>query len=123
LAAERSGRVLCLGPLHTPTAELIRDALGLARLLYSARRTDERGELCPLVAIGRELGAALDLSRFEEGSLGNRAAVDRASRALVRLAAEVAVGDSVAQLVRVARERVAELAHRGMGTDGAKRLA
>jgi len=80
------------------------------RLLYAGRRTRE-GTLPPasdpLVAIGRELRAALELARFEEGSLGHRAALDRASRALVRLAGEVTLADSATHLVRVARARVA----------------
>jgi hypothetical protein len=61
----------------------------------------------PLVAIGRELRLALELSHFEEGSLGHRAAVDRAGRALKRLAGEVTMGDSAARLARVAQARVA----------------
>ena len=59
------------------------------------------------MAIGRELSAALSLSRFEEGSLGHRAALDRASRALKRLADEVTLGDSATRLARVAQARVA----------------
>ncbi len=59
------------------------------------------------MAIGRELSTALELSRFEEGSLGHRAALDRASRALQRLAEEVTLGDSASRLARVAQARVA----------------
>jgi hypothetical protein len=95
---------------RSPTADAIRDALGLARLLYAGRRAREAMPppgADPLVAIGRELSEALELARYEEGSLGHRAALDRASRALARLAGEVTVGDSAARLVRVAQARVA----------------
>jgi hypothetical protein len=80
------------------------------RLLYAGRRTREAtlpAAADPLVAIGRELSVALSLSRFEEGSLGRRAALDRASRALSRLAEEVTLGDSATRLARVAQARVA----------------
>ncbi len=94
--------------MRTPTADAIRDALGLVRLLYAGRRTREGTPPAsdPLVAIGRELHAALELARFEEGSLGHRAALDRASKALQRLAGEVALGDSPSRLARVAQARV-----------------
>lgn len=96
-------------PPRSPTAASIRDALGLVRLLYAGRRTREATlppASDPLVAIGRELRAALELSRFEEGSLGHRAALDRASRALKHLAEEVTLGDSASRLARVAQARV-----------------
>jgi hypothetical protein len=79
------------------------------RLLYASRAAsadEPRIPTDPLVAIGRELRAALELSRFEEGSLGHRAARDRAARALSQLAAEVSTGDSATRLVRVAQARV-----------------
>jgi len=87
----------------------IRDALGLVRLLYAARRAQDPTPdptSDPLVAIGRELHAALDLAHHEVGSLGHRAAGDRASRALGRLAAEVTMGDDLAHVARVALGRV-----------------
>ncbi len=80
------------------------------RILYAGRRTREATlppGADPLVAIGSELRAALELSRFEEGSLGHRAALDRGSRALARLVSEVNLGDSATHLARVARARVA----------------
>lgn len=95
---------------RSPTTDAIRDALGLARLLYAGRKTRDATlppAVDPLVEIGRELSTALELSRYDEGSLGHRAALDRASRALKRLAAEVTMGDSPTRLVRVARARVA----------------
>jgi hypothetical protein len=101
---------LALSPSpRSPTADTIRDALGLVRLLYAGRRTREATlppASDPLVAIGRELHAALELARFDEGSLGHRAALDRASRALGRLAGEVTLGDSASRLARVAQARV-----------------
>jgi hypothetical protein len=48
----------------------------------------------------------LDLARCEEGSLGHRAARDRAARTLARLAEEVTLGDSATKLARVAQARV-----------------
>jgi hypothetical protein len=96
-------------PPRSPTAAAIRDALGLVRLLYAGRRTREATlppGSDPLVTIGRELRAALELAHFEEGSLGHRAALDRASRALKRLADEVTMGDSASRLARVAQARV-----------------
>jgi hypothetical protein len=102
---------LALSPVpRSPTADAIRDALGLVRLLYAGRRTREGAPPPgddPLVAIGRELSTALELARYEEGSLGHRAALDRASRALTRLAGEVTLGDSAARLAQVAQARVA----------------
>lgn len=92
-----------------PTAEAIRDALGLVRLLYAARKTREAALPAgsdPLVAIGRDLSAALELARYEEGSLGHRAALERAGKALARLADEVTMGDNPSRLARVARARV-----------------
>ena len=59
------------------------------------------------MAIGQELTVALSLARYEEGSLGHRAAMDRASRALMKLAEEMTLGDSAARLARVAQARVA----------------
>jgi hypothetical protein len=99
-----------LDPSRSPTADAIRDALGLVRLLYAARRTREATlppGSDPLVAIGRELAATLELARCEEGSLGHRAARDRAARMLAQLAAEMTMGDSASLLARVAQARVA----------------
>ncbi len=99
-----------MSSLHAPAADVIRDALGLTRLLYAARRTREAtlpDASDPLVAIGRELAAALALARGDEGSLGNRAAQARAARTLARLAEEVTMGDSASRLARVAQARVA----------------
>jgi hypothetical protein len=95
--------------MSPPTAEAIRDALGLVRLLYAARKTREAtlpSGSDPLVAIGQELRTALELARCEEGSLGHRAALDRAGKALNRLADEMTMGDNPSRLARVARARV-----------------
>ncbi|APR78668.1 Hypothetical protein A7982_04015 [Minicystis rosea] len=91
------------------SAEAIRDALGLVRILYAARRAREAAPAPgsdPLVAVGRELAAALSLSAHEEGSLGHRAALDRAARALARLGDEVTATDTAWSLARAARTRV-----------------
>jgi hypothetical protein len=79
------------------------------RLLYAARKTREAtlpATSDPLVAIGRELSAALALADCEEGTLGHRAALERAERALVQLGGEVTIGDSASRLAKVARARV-----------------
>ena len=47
----------------------------------------------------------MELSRCEEGSLGYKAGLARADRALSRLADEVTMGDSMSRLARVARAR------------------
>jgi hypothetical protein len=86
----------------------IRDALGLVRVLYAVRAAEKdtpKEELEQLVAIGRELGEALGLTKYEEGSLGAKAAVDRAESALDALAKQVEGGPLV-ELVRGARARL-----------------
>lgn len=89
----------------------MRDALGVVRLLYAARKSAGRlvppPEVDPLVGIGGELRAALVLGRQEPGSLGYRAGVARANDALTRLADAVTLVDHLPDLVRVARDRVA----------------
>jgi hypothetical protein len=111
----RSGILVSLSSSPRPfPAEALRDALGLVRLLYAARRlggtpvppggappADD-----PLVAIGRDLRAALSFANCEEGSLGYRAAMERGSRALSRLAEEARAGEGAAVLAVVARARV-----------------
>jgi hypothetical protein len=88
------------------TTQTIRDALGLVRLLYATRATREpEGELEGLASVGRELRVALDLSRYEEGSLGHKASLDRADRALDALGRQVAGGPLV-DLVRGAQARL-----------------
>ena len=89
-------------------AEALRDALGLVRLLYAARRVtgDAPAEGDPLIAIGRDLRGALSFAHCEEGSLGYRAAMERGARALARLAEEARAGEGAAVLAVVARARV-----------------
>jgi hypothetical protein len=96
-------------PHPLPFADAIRDALGLVRLLYASRKTREAtlpDTADPLASIGADLTAALELSSHAEGTLGHRAAVDRANAALVKLRDEVTVGDGAARLLHVARARV-----------------
>ena len=79
------------------------------RLLYAARKTREAtlpAAADPLVAIGRELAAALTLASCEEGTLGRRSALERAERALARLGDELTIGDGASRLAKVARARV-----------------
>lgn len=90
-------------------ADSIRDALGYVRLLYAARKTREATLTTgtdPLVSIGRELADALDLAGHEEGSLGHRAAKEKAARALAQLDAEVTMGDTASRMAKVAKARV-----------------
>jgi hypothetical protein len=86
------------------TAETIRDVLGLVRLLYATRVADGVG-VDGLVPIGKDLRVALDLAKYEEGSLGHRASLDRAERALDALARQVDGGPLV-DLVHRARLRL-----------------
>jgi hypothetical protein len=89
-------------------AEALRDALGLVRLLYAARRVVGEAPAGddPLIAIGRDLRGALSFAHCEEGSLGYRAAMERGTRALGRLAEEARAGEGAAVLAVVARARV-----------------
>lgn len=92
-----------------PSVEAIRDALGYVRILYAARKTREStlpDVSDPLVNIGRELAAALTLAGYEEGTLGHRAALERAGRALAQLGDEVTLSDSPNRAAKVARARV-----------------
>lgn len=60
------------------------------------------------MSIGRELRTALDLANLDDGSLGHRASLERAARALSRLSVEVTLGDSASRLARVAQARLAD---------------
>jgi hypothetical protein len=62
-------------------------------------------DLADLAAVGKELRVALDLSKYEEGSLGHKASLRRADDALDALAKHVEGGPLV-ELVRGARERL-----------------
>jgi hypothetical protein len=87
-----------------PTAETIRDALGLVRLLYSTRQGAGGEALEQLEAVGKELRTALDLSKYEEGSLGAKACLERAEKALDML--EKLVAGDLLELVKGARQRL-----------------
>jgi hypothetical protein len=91
------------------TAETIRDVLGFVRLLY-ATRVAAGGDVDGLLPVGKELRVALDLAKYEEGSLGHRAAIDRAERALDALARQVEGGPLV-DLVHRARQRLRDPEH------------
>ena len=98
----------------------IRDALGLVRLLYLARTA--RGGAPPgddpLVTIGRELRAALAYAREPEGSPGYRAGVERATRALDKLAGAVTLRDDLGDAARAGEARVTGRALKKGGKGG-----
>jgi hypothetical protein len=91
-------------------AHEIRDALGFVRLLYLARAAQGHAAppaSDPLVEIGRELRAALAYAREPEGSPGYRAGVERASRALERLAGAITLRDDLGDAARAGEARIA----------------
>jgi hypothetical protein len=103
-------------------AHEIRDALGLVRLLYLARKV--RGNVAlappafdPLVDIGRDLRAALAYAREPEGSPAYRAGVERAFRALQRLEAAITLRDDLGDAARASEARITgrEIRKRGKG--------
>ncbi len=91
-------------PVHA-----IRDALGLVRLLYLARKV--HGHVAPpasdpLVLVGRELSAALASAGAPEGSPAYRAGVDRAVRALQKLEGAITLRDDLADAARAGEARL-----------------
>lgn len=83
----------------------VSDLLGIARALFRATADESRRER--LVNIGREIRQALDMARRSgPGTLGRRAAWDRAERATAALGELVADGSTVAPLVRAAATRL-----------------
>jgi hypothetical protein len=87
----------------------IRDALGLVRLLYRARKAQGHVEpegSDPLVIIGRELSATLACAREPEGSPAYRAGLERALRALQRLEGAVTLRDDLADAARAGEARL-----------------
>lgn len=99
----------------------IRDALGLVRLLYLARKA--HGHTAPpasdpLVVIGRELRSALVYAREPEGSPAYRAGVDRAVAALRRLEAAITLRDDLGDAARAGEARITGRALRKGGKGG-----
>ena len=87
----------------------IRDALGLVRLLYLARKVQGHVEAPasdPLVLVGRELRAALAYAGEPEGSPAYRAGVARAVRALQRLEAAITLRDDLGDAARAGEARL-----------------
>jgi hypothetical protein len=87
----------------------IRDALGLVRLLYLARKV--HGHVAPaasdpLVIIGRELAAALAHACEPAGSPAYRAGVERALRALRRLEGAITLRDDLGDAARAGEARI-----------------
>ncbi len=87
----------------------IRDALGLVRLLYLARKVQgyvEPASSDPLVAIGRELRATLAYAREPEGSPAYEAGMARAVRALERLSSTITLRDDLGDAARAGESRI-----------------
>jgi len=97
----------------------IRDALGLVRLLYVARKahghTASPPASDPLVVVGRELAAALSGARAPAGSAAHRAGAERALRALQQLEGAITLRDDLTDAARAGEARVTrrELPRRG----------
>jgi hypothetical protein len=95
-------------PRPFPAAE-IRDALGLVRLLYLARKvhgTVSPPASDPLVRIGRELRACLACAGEPEGSPAYRAGIARALRALERLETAITLRDDLGEAARAGEARI-----------------
>jgi hypothetical protein len=106
-------------PRPFPATE-IRDALGLVRLLYLARKV--HGAVPPpgsdpLIRIGRELRASLAYAREPEGSPAYCAGIARALRALDGLEAAITLRDDLGEAARVGEARITgrEIRRRGKG--------
>jgi hypothetical protein len=90
-------------------AREIRDALGLVRLLYLARKAQGKAEppaSDPLVLVGRELRATLAYAREPEGSPAYEAGITRAVRALQRLEAAITLRDDLGDAARAGEARL-----------------
>jgi hypothetical protein len=101
----------------------IRDALGLVRLLYLARKAHGRVEppaSDPLVLVGRELRATLAYAREPEGSPAYRAGIDRAVRALQRLEAVITLRDDLGAAALAGEARITGQEYRKGGKGGRK---
>lgn len=105
-----------LGPMagdeHFPF-EAVRDLLGVVRAVYSLRKAERAGraELAKIAKVGTELSEAIDLAvSTRPGSIGHRAAWERAEGA-TRSAGELVDGMMPAEpLVLAARRRVCQIA-------------
>lgn len=89
--------------------EAVRDLLGVARALYSAEKARGAGarRLAELEAVGRDLASALDLARdTPPNSMGQRAAWQKAERALEKLAELVDVVAPLQPVLEAAGARV-----------------
>jgi hypothetical protein len=87
--------------------EAARDLLGIARALYAAEVAAEASpeRVAELATIGVDLATAVQMGRNRPGSLGHRAAWDRASGAAQRLAGFV-VSVPAEPMVRAAVDRL-----------------
>lgn len=94
-----------MAPRPSPSA--IRDALGLARILYAVEASAVRADPTRLDAIlsaGKSLATAARFAKLEPGSLGHRAAPAHALAGLDALAA-VGWSPEIAALITAARRR------------------
>lgn len=95
--------------------EAVRDLLGVVRALYGAAKDKgaSRGELSRIAAVGNELRETLDLAvSTRPGSIGHRAAIERAEEATRRVGDLVDALTPAEPLVDAARERVTGAAGR-----------
>jgi hypothetical protein len=90
-------------PGALPT-RVVRDLLGIARVLYRTATTDaERAELAE---VGRLLKLALELAKPGPGTLGNDAAWGWAEQAATRLGAFIARGAQIEPAVEAVAARL-----------------
>jgi len=95
-------------PRPYPVKE-IRDALGLVRLLYLARKVQglvEPPASDPLVLIGRELRATLAYAEEPEGSPAYEAGITRAVHALQRLEGAITLRDDLGDAALAGEARI-----------------
>jgi hypothetical protein len=89
--------------------EAVRDLLGVVRALYAAAKAAEAGaaELARISRVGSDLRRALELARSSRpGTLGHRAATQRAADATLRVGDLVDGLTPAEPLVAAARGRV-----------------
>ena len=89
--------------------EAVRDLLGVVRAVYAEAKRNEVGnaQLERIAAIGQELSDAIDLaSTTEVGTIGHRAAIQRAEEATNRIGELVDGVTRAEQLAIAASDRV-----------------
>ncbi len=99
--------------------EAVRDLLGVVRAIYAAAKQSgaKSGELAKIARVGKDLADAIDLAQATRpGTMGRRAAWERAELATRRVADLVDALTPAEPLVMAARGRVM-----GMSAPGRKR--